>query len=174
AEAVRTRLGIDTLHQQIHEIDPPIRDPRSDGLSAVFSLAGRGAIFIGIGLFFVQQFVGINAVLYYSTANLPRLAGTTSEFGAATSTGELLAAVNVVATLVAVALVDRVGRRPLLLVSLVGVAVGCAAMAVGAGVHSRATGRMLSTTGRYLFIVSFAIGLGPIAWVTAAEILPIR
>jgi sugar porter (SP) family MFS transporter len=174
AKAVRTRLGLDSSHQQIHEIDPPTRAPSSDGMSAVFSLAGRGAIFIGIGLFFVQQFVGINAVIYYSTANLQRLAGTTSEFGVASSTGALLAAVNVTATLVAVALVDRVGRRPLLLVSLGGVAVGCAAMAVGAGMHSMGTGHMLSVTGLYLFIVSFAIGLGPIAWVTAAEMLPIR
>ena len=174
ATAVRTRLGVDSSHQQIHEIDPLARNPRLDGLSAVFSLAGRGAIFIGIGLFFVQQFVGINAVIYYSTANLQRLAGTTSEFGAAGSTGALLAAVNVMATLVAIVLVDRIGRRPLLLVSLGGVAVSCAAMAVGAGMHSTGAGHVLSVTGLYLFIVSFAIGLGPIAWVTAAEILPIR
>jgi sugar porter (SP) family MFS transporter len=174
AKAVRTRLGLDTSHQQIHEIDPPTREPRVDGLPAVFSLAGRGAIFFGIGLFFVQQFVGINAVIYYSTANLSKLADTTSEFGAASSTGELLAAINVAATLAAVALVDRVGRRPLLLVSLVGVAVGCAAMAAGAGLHTTGTGHILSVTGLYLFIVSFAIGLGPIAWVTAAEMLPIR
>ena len=174
AKAVRTWLGLDSSHQQIHEIDPPARDPRLDGLSTVFSLAGRGAIFIGIGLFFVQQFVGINAVIYYSTANLQNLAGTTSEFGVARSTGVLLAAVNVTATLVAVALVDRVGRRPLLLVSLIGTAVSCAAMAVGAGMHSTGTGHILSVTGLYLYIVSFAIGLGPIAWVAAAEMLPIR
>jgi SP family galactose:H+ symporter-like MFS transporter len=174
ATAVETRLGLDSSHQHLHQVVPPARDPRLDGLSVVFSLAGRGAIFIGIGLFFVQQFVGINAVIYYSTANLQKLAGTTSEFGLASSTGVLLAAVNVMATLVAIALVDRVGRRPLLLVSLVGVAVGCAAMAVGAGMHTTDTGHILSVTGLYLFIVSFAIGLGPIAWVAAAELLPIR
>ncbi len=174
AKAVETRLGLDSSDQQLHEVLPPARDPRLDGLSAVFSLAGRGAIFIGIGLFFVQQFVGINSVIYYSTANLQKLAGTTSQFGLANSTGVLLTTVNVMATLVAVVLVDRVGRRPLLLVSLVGVVVGCAAMAVGAGMHSTGTGHILSVTGLYLFIVSFAIGLGPIAWVTAAEMLPIR
>ena len=72
-EAVEIRLGLDSARQQLHEVVPAARDPRSDGLSAVFSLAGRGAIFIGIGLFFVQQFVGINAVIYYSSANLPRI-----------------------------------------------------------------------------------------------------
>ena len=173
AEAVRIRLGIGSSQQEIQELSPA-PGPRSDGLSAVFSLAGRGAIFIGIGLFFVQQFVGINAVIYYSTTNLATLAGTTSEFGPANSTGVSLAIVNVTATVVAVLLVDRVGRRPLLLASLLGVAVGCAAMAVGAGLRSSDAGHVLSVTGLYLFIVSFAIGLGPIAWIAAAEILPIR
>ncbi len=177
AKAVRVRLGTDnsaSSHQHIHEIDPPSRETRFDGLSAVFSLAGRGAIFIGIGLFFVQQFVGINAVIYYSTASLKSLAGSTSEFGLANSTATLLALVNVIATLVAVALIDRIGRRPLLLTSLAGVAVGCLAMAVGAAMHSTGAVHLLSVAGLYLFIVSFAIGLGPIAWVAAAEMLPIR
>lgn len=174
AEAVETRLGIDTTHEQLHEIIPLARDPRLDGLSAVFSLAGRGAIFIGIGLFFVQQFVGINAVIYYSAANLPKLADTAWDFGVASSTGVTLAAVNVAATLVAVALVDRIGRRPLLLASLLGVAVSCAAMTIGAGLHAIDAGHFLSVAGLYMFTVSFAIGLGPIAWVAAAELLPIR
>ncbi|HKV22895.1 MAG TPA: sugar porter family MFS transporter, partial [Mycobacterium sp.] len=174
AKAVRARLGLDSPQQQIHEIDPPARDPRFDGLPVVFTLAGRGAIFIGIGVFFVQQFVGINAVIYYSTANLDRLSASAPEFGVAGSTGTLLAAVNVAATLAAVALIDRIGRRPLLLASLGGVVVSCAAMAVGAGMHGTGIGHTVSVAGLYLFIVSFAIGLGPIAWVTAAEMLPIR
>ena len=174
AEGVETRLGLNSARQQLHEVVPVARDPRLDGVSAVFSLAGRGAIFIGIGLFFVQQFVGINAVIYYSPANLPKLADTTAEFGLASSTGVLLATVNVMATLVAVVLVDRIGRRPLLLASLVGVALSCAAMGVGAGMPSTGSGHIVSITGLYLFIISFAIGLGPIAWVAAAELLPIR
>ena len=81
AKAVETRLGLDNSSEELGEVLPTVRDNRSDGLSAVFSLAGRGAIFIGIGLFFVQQFVGINAVIYYSAANLEKLADANSEFG---------------------------------------------------------------------------------------------
>lgn len=174
AKAVETRLGLDNSSEELGEVLPTVRDNRSDGLSAVFSLAGRGAIFIGIGLFFVQQFVGINAVIYYSAANLEKLADANSEFGVANSTALLVATLNVVATLVAIALVDRVGRRPLLLASLIGVAVGCAAIAVGATLHPTGAGHLISVTGLYLFIFAFAIGLGPIAWVAAAEMLPIR
>lgn len=173
ARAVESRLGLHSSHQ-LDDIVPEARDPRAEGVSGVFTLAGRGAIFLGIGLFFVQQFVGINAVIYYSTENLPTLADTTAEFGGANSTGVVLATVNVVTTLVAIALVDRVGRRPLLLTSLAGVALSCAAMAVGAGLQSTDTGHILAVAGLYLFIVSFAIGLGPIAWVAAAELLPLR
>jgi sugar porter (SP) family MFS transporter len=173
ARAVETQLGLDSTSGELRGVHSTARDARS-GLSAVFSPAGRGAIFIGIGLFFVTQFVGINAVIYYSTANLKKLADATSEFGVANSTAVLLATVNVMATLVAVVLIDRVGRRPLLLVSLIGVAVGYAAVAMGAALHPSGTGHLLSITGLYLFIVSFAIGLGPIAWVAAAEMLPIR
>lgn len=174
AQAVRTRLGLDSSHKRLHDVFPPARDPHSDGLPAVFSLAGRATIFIGIGLFFVQQFVGINAVIYYSSANLQNLAGRPAEFGMAHSTGVSIAVINVAATFVAIALVDRIGRRPLLLASLAGVAISCAAMVVGAGTHTTTIGHVLSVTGLYLFVVSFAIGLGPIAWVVAAEILPIR
>ena len=174
AEVVDSRLGLDSAHEQLREVIPPAGDSRVVGLSAVFSLAGRSAIFIGIGLFLVQQFVGINAVLYYSSANLPKLADTAWDFGVASSTGVTLAAVMVAATVVAVILVDRIGRRPLLLVSLVGVAVSCASMALGAALHSMDAGHVFSVAGLYLFTFAFAIGLGPIAWVAAAELLPIR
>lgn len=147
AADIHTRLGRDSSQPHL----PAAPEARPDGLSSVFSLAGRTAIFIGVGLFLVQQFVGINAVIYYASADLVN------------SSRVFLAGVNVVATFVAVALVDRVGRRPLVLISLAGVAVSYAAIVLGAGV-----------VGVYLFIVSFAIGLGPIAWVVAAEMLPIR
>ncbi|HKV19822.1 MAG TPA: sugar porter family MFS transporter, partial [Mycobacterium sp.] len=117
--------------------------------------------------------VGINAVIYYSPASLERLASARSEFGAPNATGVALAAISVAATLVAVMLVDRVGRRPLLMGSLLGVAVGLAAMAVGSGIHTTSVGSTVSTAGLYVFIVAFAIGIGPIAWVAAAEVVPI-
>lgn len=174
AQAVEARLGLDGPSQELGEILPAAREPHSDGVSAVFSLAGRGAIFIGIGLFFVQQFVGINAVIYYSAANLHKLTDARAEFGVANPTAIVFSIVNVVTTIVAVLLVDRVGRRPLLFVSLIGVALGCAAIAVGAALQPASAGHLFSLAGLYLFIVSFALGLGPIAWVAAAELLPIR
>jgi Sugar (and other) transporter len=158
--------GIDTLAAIGNEHRP-------DDLSEVFSVAGRFAIFMGIGLFFVQQFVGINAMLYYPTSSLKQLADNLN-LNLSDAGGLIFSGVNVAATVVAIALVDRVGRRPLLLVSLAGVAFGLMAMAVGAGAHSFGTAQIQSAVGTYVFIVSFAVGLGPIAWVVAAEMLPIH
>ena len=133
------------------------REVRRDGLSAVFSLAGRGAIFVGMGLFFVQQFVGINAIIYYSTANLPNWPVRRIDVGRRAWTGLLLAMVNVAATLVAIALVDRVGRRPLLLVSLAAMPSAVGRWRRGPDCNRR-TGHVLSAAGLYVFVVSFAVG----------------
>lgn len=174
AAAVQARLGADCSGQDIDTIGARADEHRPDDLSQVFSLAGRGAIFIGIGLFFVQQFVGINAMVYYSTASLSKLEQTLSFGGLQDGPGLSLAATNVVATLVAVALIDRVGRRRLLLLSLAGVAAGLVVMAVGASLHTAGGAQFLSAAGLYVFVVSFAVGLGPIAWVVAAEMLPVH
>jgi sugar porter (SP) family MFS transporter len=174
ALAVLDRLGLHGSKRDIEEIGPFAREERSDDLSNLFSLAGRGAIFLGIGLFFVQQFVGINTVIYYSAWSLGKLAENL-DFGVDDSLGLSVAVLNVLATVVAVALIDRIGRRPLLLASLVGIAAGLATMAVGSGIALRfGHAHIISAAGLYLFIVSFALGIGPIAWVVTAEIAPIH
>ena len=174
AMAALARLGLADSKAELQAIDSIARESRPEGIAELFSLAGRGALFLSIGLFFVQQFVGINTVIYYSAASL----GTLSErlnFGVTDSLGLSVAALNVVATLVAIALIDRIGRRPLLLFSLAGIAIGLTAMAIGAGVDRNFGGaHLLSAAGLYVFILSFAVGLGPIAWVVAAEIAPMH
>jgi sugar porter (SP) family MFS transporter len=172
AMAVEARLGLEGSAQGIDTLAAMADERRPDDLSEVFSVAGRFAIFLSIGLFFVQQFVGINAMFYYSTSSLKELADNLNlDFSDAP--GVMLSAVNVATTVVAIVLVDRVGRRPLLLVSLAGLAFGLVAMAVGAGGHFGGA-PTLSAGGLYVFIVSFALGLGPIAWVVATEMLPIH
>jgi sugar porter (SP) family MFS transporter len=146
---------------------------RSGELASVVSLAGRTALFICVGLFFVQQFVGINAVIYYTTASMGELAELL-HLGRLDTPGVPIAVLNVLATLVPLFLVDRIGRRPLLTVSLLGIIVGLMAM-VGSTVLDPSSGaaQTLSLAGPCVFIASFAIGLGPISWIVATEIIPI-
>jgi sugar porter (SP) family MFS transporter len=174
AMAVLDRLGLRDAKREIDAIGPLAREGRSGDLTDVFSLAGRGAIFAGIGLFFVQQFVGINTVIYYSASSLGKLSESL-DFGVNDSLGLSVAVLNVLATVAAIVLIDRIGRRPLLFASLIGIAAGLATMAVGAGIEqSFGHAYVVSAAGLYLFIVSFAFGIGPIAWVVTAEIAPIH
>jgi sugar porter (SP) family MFS transporter len=173
ADAIAARLGVESSDLGIEALAHMPTERDSDDLSKVFSRAGRAGVFVGIGLFFVQQFVGINALFYYSSATLGKLAEMLS-LELQDAAGLSLAVINVAATLVAFPLIDRLGRRPLLLLSLAGIAVGLVAMAVGAGLQSGGGAEILSAAGVYVFIASFAVGLGPVPWVVAAEMVPIR
>lgn len=89
-----------------------------------------------------------------------------------------IGAVNVVATLIAVAFIDRLGRRPLLLAGLAGmcaslVAVGLAFFSAGTGAMSPAAG-VVTLAALVIFIVSFAFSLGPVVWTVINEIFPGR
>ncbi len=97
----------------------------------------RSAMIVGIGLAIAQQITGINTVIYYAPT-IFKFAGLSSSSGAIlASVG--VGAVNVVLTIVAMLLIDRIGRRPLLLVSLAGMTLSLGR--VGAGVFAVTIGR---------------------------------
>jgi MFS family permease len=117
--------------------------------------------------------VGINTIIYYAPI-------VTGYSGIATSsgTGSLIGAmivgvVNVVATIVAIFLVDRVGRRPLLLFGTTGAMLTliAAGLLFMAGAKQHGTFLLIDIL---LYIVSFAIGLGPVYWLMASEVFPTR
>ncbi len=137
-------------------------------LAEVFSGAYRRPLVIAVGLAIFSQFSGINAVMYYAP-EIFKVAGvgTDGAFAATVWVG----VVNFVFTLVAIAFVDRVGRRPLLLV-------GSALQTVALGV----SGYLLAVGDRgpnllvalLVFVAAFAIAMGPIPWIVISEIFPTR
>jgi len=149
--------------------------PSPQGSMNPFSVQGRQALFLCCGLFFFQQFVGINTLLYFAPSIME---GVDFSLGGGLLEGDSLplGVVNVLATIVAIFLIDRVGRRPLLLASLVGSAAGLALAGAGLAfsVAEPGPGHAMAAAGVFVFVASFAIGLGPIPWVTAVEICPIR
>lgn len=133
----------------------------------------RPALLVGVGLAIFQQVTGINTVIYYAPT-IFQLAG----FG--TASGAILAAVgvgavNVLVTIVAMQLLDRIGRRTLLLGGLIGMAVslGLLGLAFSRPNH---TGSLawISVTSLMLYVGSFGIGLGPIFWLLISEIYPLQ
>jgi MFS family permease len=116
AVLVRAR-GAENAAAELNDIQTLTRLPDTRW-SHLLAPAVRGALIAGVGLAIVQQVTGINTVIYYAPTIL-QTAGIPSASGAILATAGI-GLVNVIMTVVAMLLIDRVGRRPLLLVSLAG------------------------------------------------------
>ena len=177
ANIVRARPWVDP-DVRLKSIEDALRDePPNASWSEVFAPAWRRPLAIGIGLAVFQQITGINAVIYYSD-RIFAAAGFSTPQAQTMATTWAIGAVNVVATLIAIAFIDRLGRRPLLLAGLVGmcaslVAVGLAFFSAGAGAMSPTAG-VVTLVALVIFIVSFAFSLGPVVWTVINEIFPGR
>ncbi|WP_072713652.1 sugar porter family MFS transporter [Rhodococcus rhodnii] len=144
----------------------------------------RALVFIGIGLAMLQQFVGINVIFYYSST-LWQAVG----FGEDRSLfiSVVSALVSIVGTFVAIAMIDRVGRKPLLLVGSLGMTISLATAAVcfhSAEITRNADGETVATLSgangtialiaANAFVFFFAASWGPVVWVLISEIFPNR
>jgi SP family galactose:H+ symporter-like MFS transporter len=133
----------------------------------------RAALVVGVGLALLQQLTGINAVLYYAPTIFQNAGFTSSTSAILASAG--LGVVNVLMTVVAIAVIDRFGRRVLLLAGSVGMVAGLFALglvfAIGTSSSDLTSGLAVASTAVYL--AAFAISLGPIVWVLNAEIYPL-
>jgi len=134
--------------------------------SALFSRNFRRPLALAALLALFQQFCGINAIMYYST-KIFETAGAVKN--AAFTSSVWVGLINLIFTFVAIAFVDRLGRRPLL---LIGTAVqSMSLLLVGWLFHSGQQGPLL-LGGVVLFIAAFAMGMGPITWIFCSEIFP--
>ncbi|CAM8935375.1 hypothetical protein QQ045_013276 [Rhodiola kirilowii] len=137
----------------------------------------RHIIIAGIGIHFFQQISGIDAVVLYS----PRIF---EKAGITSFDQQLLATVAVgfsktMFVLVATFMVDRYGRRPLLLTSVAGMIISLFTLATCLTIIDQSTQKVswaiiLCIITVVSFVGSFSIGLGPIAWVYSSEIFPLR
>jgi SP family galactose:H+ symporter-like MFS transporter len=131
----------------------------------------RPALVVGLGLAVFQQVTGINTVIYYAPRIL-QTAGFNSASGAILATVGV-GAVNVVMTILAMFLVDRAGRRPLLLVGIAGMTITLGVL----GLNFRYPSEHLAWIAVIClmgYVASFAISLGPIFWLLIAEIYPLK
>jgi SP family galactose:H+ symporter-like MFS transporter len=133
----------------------------------------RPAMILGIVLAIAQQITGINTVIYYAPT-LFKAAGFSSN-SAAILASVGVGAVNLIMTVVAIVLIDRLGRRPLLLISLAGMVLSLLVLGIGFELPAELDRRHLITILSLTFFVgSFAIGMGPIVWLVLSEIYPLR
>jgi sugar porter (SP) family MFS transporter len=133
----------------------------------------RPVLIVGIGLAIFQQVTGINTVIYYAPMII-QSAGISSASGAILTTAGI-GVVNVLMTIVSMWLIDRIGRRPLLLTGIAGMTVTLGLL--GWAFHSAGRGGVLAwlaVISMMLYVASFAISLGPIFWLLIAEIYPLK
>jgi sugar porter (SP) family MFS transporter len=170
AVLARTHQEDDDLHEAL-SVAHAAESQRS-GWRDLLRPALRGPLIVGVGLAILQQVTGINTVIYYA----PTILSTTG----LTSSSSILASVavgliNVVMTMASMAVIDRIGRRPLLLASLGGMVASLAVLGaafqlsgLGAPLHWIALACLMA------YVASFAVGLGPVFWLLIAEIYPLQ
>jgi MFS family permease len=134
------------------------------GWHKLFSPAVRLPFLIGIGVAVFQSITGINTVIYYAP-QIFQLVGYKAAETALFAT-VLVGAVNVAMTVVSLWLIDRVGRRPLLIGGLIGMALSLLVL----GMWEESIVAVIATLA---FVASFAVSLGPVAWLIISEVYPL-
>ncbi|WCJ21459.1 Major facilitator superfamily protein [Euphorbia peplus] len=130
------------------------------------------SVTIGVGLMVCQQFGGINGVCFY-VSNIFESAGFSASIGTIT-----YAIIQVVVTALNTTVIDKGGRKPLLLVSGSGLVISCLITAVSFYLKDKNLALnavpILAVTGILLYIGSFSAGMGAVPWVVMSEIFPIN
>ena len=134
----------------------------------------RKALIISVGIMFFQQFVGINTVIYYSPKifMIAGFEGACAGIWGAVSVG----IVNVAFTILSLFMIDKLGRRKLYFIGLVGIVVSLIGLGLAFAFHSSLgeMGKWLAIGFVWIYIAFFAISLGPLGWLIISEIFPLR
>lgn len=179
ADVLTRYTGVREVATKIKEIRRSLQREARESLRDLrgTTLGLKPIVWVGIALAVFQQFVGINVIFYYSTTLWRSVGFAESE---ALTTSVITSVTNVLVTVVAILLVDKVGRRPLLLFGSVGMAVTLATMAVAFS-QAQGTGDSASLPQPWgpialvaanLYVVSFGATWGPIMWVMLGEMFP--
>ncbi len=170
------------LNQTMTELTKAIEeDKKTRGVSLrgpVFGL--QGIVWVGIILSVFQQFVGINVIFYYSTSLWKSVGFPES---ASLGISVVTSVTNVLVTLIAIFLVDRVGRKPILLTGSVMMTVALGVMAISfmfsttdaqGAVSLGAPWGPIALIAANVFVIGFGASWGPLVWVLLGEIFPSR
>jgi MFS transporter, SP family, galactose:H+ symporter len=175
AMTVLSRIrGTAKVENELKEIEATLQRAEERGRMAdLLNPAVRPALVVGLGLAIFQQVTGINTVIYYAPIII-QSAGISSASGAILATLGI-GVVNVIMTVVSMWLLDRMGRRPLLLIGIGGMAITLGALGlVFRNASPTSTSATLAVVSMMGYVAAFAISLGPIFWLLISEIYPLK
>jgi SP family sugar:H+ symporter-like MFS transporter len=166
------------VHAKVQEISETVLTERKPKFSDLLSRRGGllPIVWVGMGLSILQQFVGINVIFYYSSI-LWQAVGFSERNSLLITV--ITSVINIVTTLIAIATVDKFGRKPLLLLGSIGMTVtlGTLAVVFGNAAINPATGNptlpgtsgIIALLAANLYVVFFGFSWGPIVWVLLGE-----
>lgn len=144
----------------------------------------RPCLIVGCGLQMFQQLCGINTAMYYGPEIMKQAGFGNDDDPAESLISSLpLAGINMIGGIIALGFIDRCGRRWMLLRSLpfVGLFMGVLGLGMGLKNHTdsssnalQTAGKWLAASGIFLYLLSFAVGMGPIPWAVNSEIYPLH
>jgi len=138
----------------------------------IFKSTAKIALFAGVGLTVIQQVTGINTIIYFAPT-IFKFAGFEQDKAAILATS-IVGCVNVLFTFVAIYLLDKIGRKPLLITGLAGMVIALFVLGFGFLLpRSQLTG-WLALISMMFYIAFFAYSLGPIGWLINSEIYPLK
>jgi SP family galactose:H+ symporter-like MFS transporter len=168
---VRMQLPKAEIEQEVNEIEESLR-VKQKGIDMLDNPNFRRAILLGVGLQTIQQLTGINVIMYYAPT-IFKIAGFTTTEQQMWGT-VLVGLTNVLATFIAIAFVDRLGRKPIMYAGFV--VMGLSMLTVGYffshGIEQNPSLGYPAIFALLLFIVGFAMSAGPIIWILCSEIYP--
>ncbi|MEJ2913205.1 sugar porter family MFS transporter [Pseudoalteromonas sp. C12FD-1] len=178
AKSVFSKISNDNLDAQISDVKRSLRSDTKPSIRDLFidnSKKVHPIVWVGVALSVFQQFVGINVVFYYGS-ELWQAAG--FDESQSLFINVLAGTTNIVSTFIAIALVDKIGRKPLLLVGSIGMFISLSALTYifgSAGLDEAGKLALSDNMGTFalimanLFVVFFGLSWGPVVWVLLGE-----
>jgi SP family galactose:H+ symporter-like MFS transporter len=166
------RQNAKMVDQELRDIEEQLKRPHRGWSLFRANSNFRRSVGLGVALQMMQQFTGMNVVMYYA----PRIFADVGFKGHEALWGTaLVGLVNVLSTFIAIAVVDKLGRRVVLLSGFAVMAIGLGILGVLLHIGTTDVGMQIFAVAMLLiFIVGFAVSAGPLIWVLCSEVQPIE